>query len=228
MGGKVVRARRGERHAYLPVVSQLCRSSAPLAVVQALLELYPFTRLYIADLDAIQGIGTHQKTIATIRNHFPGLDIWLDAGIASITEWQAWQSLELQCVIGSESQASMESAQQLIKHIGVDRAVLSLDTGQEGRRGPNALFTASAYWPEKIIAMTLARVGSQQGPDWEALDGMQAGTHHIYAAGGVRNAADLLMLKRRGMAGVLVASALHDGVVDRETLTQLAGTKKPP
>lgn len=223
MGGKVVRARRGERHTYLPVVSQLCDSSTPLAVVQALLELYPFTQLYIADLDAIQGTGTHQKTVAAIRNRFPALDIWLDAGVSNIPHWQPWQALGLQCVIGTESQTSADSARQLISHIGMDRTVLSLDIGQEGRRGPKSLFTDHLCWPEKIIAMTLARVGSQQGPDWNMLDSIQAGDRHVYAAGGVRNAADFRTLQHRGMAGVLVASALHDGAIGRDDLAQLAG-----
>ena len=33
----------------------------------------------------------------------------------------------------------------------------------------------------------------------------------VYAAGGVRDAADLAELKRRGIAGALVATSLHDG-----------------
>jgi uncharacterized protein related to proFAR isomerase len=33
----------------------------------------------------------------------------------------------------------------------------------------------------------------------------------IFAAGGVRDAADLDLLKRAGIAGALIASCLHDG-----------------
>ena len=221
MGGKVVRAQRGERHAYQPVVSRLCNSSAPLDVVQALLELYPFTCLYIADLDAIQQRGQHKTAIAAIRNSYPELDIWLDAGIASIDEWQVWHALGVQCVIGSESQRDADSARQLATYIGTEHAVLSLDIGAEGPRGPDSLFTDMASWPAKVIGMTLARVGSQLGPDWAVLDQLQQHGRSVYAAGGVRHAADLQELKAMGIAGALIASALHDGQISAADLASL-------
>lgn len=217
----MVRAQRGERHAYRPVVSRLCPSAAPLDVVQALLELYPFTHLYIADLDAIQRHGHHRKVIAELRAQFPNLDIWLDAGISTIAEWQAWQALDLQCVVGSESQQDVHQTYRLIEHLGVDRAVLSLDIGAEGQRGPDDLFNNTSCWPTKIVAMTLTRVGSQLGPDWATLDSVQHQGRQVYAAGGVRNAADLATLKSKGVAGALIASALHDGLIDSAELAKL-------
>ncbi len=62
--------------------------------------------------------------------------------------------------------------------------------------------------------MTLARIGAGEGPDWArlALIRDQAGPEReVYAAGGVRDAADLERLAAEGIAGVLVASALHGG-----------------
>ncbi|MEW8382346.1 MAG: nickel transporter, partial [Candidatus Thiodiazotropha taylori] len=55
MNGIVVRAIRGQRQSYLPSSTPLCQSSQPEAVISALLSLYPFDTLYIADLDAITG-----------------------------------------------------------------------------------------------------------------------------------------------------------------------------
>ena len=45
-----------------------------------------------------------------------------------------------------------------------------------------------------------------------------AGGREIYAAGGVRDAADLCALKAAGAAGALIATALHDGRVGRADL----------
>jgi phosphoribosylformimino-5-aminoimidazole carboxamide ribotide isomerase len=61
--------------------------------------------------------------------------------------------------------------------------------------------------------MTLTRVGSGAGPDLERLGTIRhaAPTCRIYAAGGVRDAADLRALRGSGMAGALVASCLHEG-----------------
>jgi phosphoribosylformimino-5-aminoimidazole carboxamide ribotide isomerase len=71
--------------------------------------------------------------------------------------------------------------------------------------------------------MTLARVGSGAGPDLERLAALRkaGGDRAIYAAGGVRDAADLAALDRAGIAGALVATALHDGRIGRAELDQL-------
>ena len=60
--------------------------------------------------------------------------------------------------------------------------------------------------------MTLARVGSGAGPDLARLASIQsiAGGREIYAAGGVRNAADLSALTAAGVSGALAATALHE------------------
>jgi phosphoribosylformimino-5-aminoimidazole carboxamide ribotide isomerase len=50
---------------------------------------------------------------------------------------------------------------------------------------------------------------------------MAAG-RRIYAAGGVRDAADLAALARAGIAGALVATALHDGRLRRADIDALA------
>ena len=68
-------------------------------------------------------------------------------------------------------------------------------------------------WPRNVIVMTLARVGSGAGPDVARLSEIRAKAtrRSIYAAGGVRDAADLAALKGLGVAGALVATSLHDG-----------------
>ena len=40
-----------------------------------------------------------------------------------------------------------------------------------------------------------------------------APAHKLYAAGGVRDRADLIALREAGIDGALIASALHDGRV---------------
>jgi phosphoribosylformimino-5-aminoimidazole carboxamide ribotide isomerase len=71
--------------------------------------------------------------------------------------------------------------------------------------------------------MTLARVGSGAGPDLETLSeicGVAPGKR-IFAAGGVRDAADLGLLARAGIAGALVASCLHDGCLRGPEIARL-------
>ncbi len=212
MHGHVVHARLGLRQHYLPVQSTLCKSSAPSAIVEALLELYPFKRLYIADLDAIKGLGDHLDTITQIQAHYPNLELWLDAGIRNIEALSTWQSLNLTHVIGSEN---ITTATDLIA-IGGNLAgnfVLSLDFNQNGFLGCPELEIQTNYWPDKIIVMDLKQVGSEEGAATQRLEiiKLQAGNKQIFAAGGIRNNADLEQLATLSISGALVATALHNG-----------------
>jgi phosphoribosylformimino-5-aminoimidazole carboxamide ribotide isomerase len=212
MHGHVVHARLGLRQHYLPVQSILCKSSAPSAIVEALLELYPFKRLYIADLDAIKGLGHHLDIILQIQAHYPDLEIWLDAGISNVEALSTWKSLNLTHVIGSEN---ITTATDFIA-IGENLAgkfVLSLDFNQNGFVGYPELEIQTNYWPDKIIVMELKQVGSEQGPATQRLEVIkqQAGNKQIFAAGGIRHNADLEQLATLSISGALVATALHSG-----------------
>jgi phosphoribosylformimino-5-aminoimidazole carboxamide ribotide isomerase len=79
-------------------------------------------------------------------------------------------------------------------------------------------------WPEKVIVMTLAHVGSGAGPDVERLAAVRASApgHKIYAAGGVRDVNDLIALARAGITGALVATSLHDGRLGRADIERVA------
>jgi phosphoribosylformimino-5-aminoimidazole carboxamide ribotide isomerase len=213
MDGHVVHARFGDRQLYQPIQSSLCANSEPLAVVEALLELYPFEKLYIADLDAIQGRGNHREMISLISQRYPELKLWLDAGISKANDLENWLDITLDVVIGSESLDSLADFESIKKCFPAQNHVLSLDFTAQGFQGPDALLLQSECWPQRLIAMTLGRVGSNSGPDEQTLRKLTNRAHGraIYAAGGVRNIQDIRDLQQMGVAGALVASALHTG-----------------
>jgi HisA/HisF family protein len=217
-GGAVVRARMGQREQYRPIETPLSPTSAPVDVARGLLSIHPFTALYVADLDAITGRGDNQAALVRLRAALPDLTLWVDNGIADIDRATAWLATGLgHLVIGSETQADATLASHLA---GDPRVALSLDFRGDAFQGPAALLDP-ACWPQRVIVMTLARVGSGAGPDLDRLAAIRrlAGGRSVYAAGGVRDAQDLAVLKRNGIAGALVATSLHDG---RLTATSLA------
>jgi phosphoribosylformimino-5-aminoimidazole carboxamide ribotide isomerase len=220
--GEVVHARRGARDSYQPVVSQLCRGSAPADVVAGLLSVYPFDTLYIADLDAIQRRGDHGEAIAALGREFPQLQLWVDGGLGDAASCQAWLARGLgTLVLGSEAVAEATILQSLRGEAA--RLVLSLDF-RDGFIGPPALLDDVEIWPGRIIVMTLARVGSGAGPDLARLEeiGHRGGSRKIFAAGGVRGGEDLIELAKRGVSGVLVATALHDRRIGRDEIAAVA------
>ena len=220
--GKVVRAQRGERDRYLPIISQLCDSCEPLEITHALIELYPFKTLYIADLNAIQGMGDNAAVVMQLQHHFPHIDFWLDTGITAANAWPYRDTAAIRCVIGSEVLKNIAQYTHLISSLAPARPVLSLDFNRYGLLGPEALLQPE-YWPQELICMTLAKVGSYEGPDFEKIAGLAATNSHrgIYAAGGIRDIDDLKRLHALGAAGALIASTLHDGKIDAAMITEL-------
>src|SRR5690606_3359743 len=110
-----------------------------------------------------------------------------------------------------------------------DRLALSLDHRGDTFVGPSDLETAADAWPTRLIAMTLARVGSDAGPDLDRIAAVRsrAGRRHVYAAGGVRSPADLDRIAAAGAAGVLLASALHDGRIGAADLAAASTSSTP-
>jgi len=220
-GGRVVRARRGERSSYAPIETPLAKGSAPDAVARGLCAAWPATTLYVADLDAIiDGAPPDLAALRAIAQACPSVALWVDAGFGEPAGVDAFLATGLgRPVIGSESQTEAGLAARL-----GDRIVLSLDTRGSERLGPQALHDDPSLWPPEVIAMTLAQVGAGRGPDLAALAALRARApdRRLYAAGGVRGPDDLRALRAAGIAGALVASALHDGTLSRADAADLA------
>ncbi len=216
MGGVVVHARRGERDRYRPIESKLCPSAEPAAIVQALVDLHPFRTVYVADLDAIRGLGDNGVHVAALRLRFPHVELWLDAGVrdrAGLARWA--DSPGITAVVGSETLTDTA----LLSHPG-SRMVLSLDWKDGVFYGDPMLLQTPSSWPRQVLAMNLSRVGADLGPDLELIGKLKASRPdcEVYAAGGVRSGEDLRRLKSIGAAGALIATALHSGAIGSQEL----------
>ena len=212
-GGAVVRARLGRRESYAPIETPLCATSAPLDVVAGLLTLSPFRAIYVADLDAIGGRGDHDGIIGAMSAAFPQIAFWVDAGVADAAGARAWLARHVRdtLVLGSETLADPAVLAELADDA---RLILSLDFDGDRFVGPPLVLATQALWPSRVIVMTLGRVGGDEGPDFDRLAALRrAGGAALFAAGGVRGPEDLADLARAGAHGVLVASALHDGLL---------------
>ncbi len=215
MNGLVVHARKGQRDSYRPIRTPLCRGASPTAVIDGLLGLHNFRTLYVADLDALMGRGDQRALIERLQQDYPSLQFWVDRGLPADGLLDA--SLNGLPVIGSESlkDGGLEDVNAM--H---DEFILSLDFTAECLLGPGNILDDSKLWPERIIVMSLSRVGAHEGPDFQRLEYFTGRwpKKRFFAAGGVRHAKDLRRLKESWVSGVLLASALHSGAIGSSVL----------
>ena len=222
--GRVVHALKGQRSSYQPIQSGLCSGSDPVDIVQAFLDVYPFKKIYIADLDAINGLQINNKIINTLCVQFPGISFWIDEGNSSKDEIAVIQDLQKVQVVGSETGIGPDVMNDL-KTI-LPQPVLSLDFRNGNFIGNKTMLLSPENWPENVIIMNLDRVGSEEGPDMELFKKItsMAKDKNFYIAGGIRNIDDIQSLKETGITGILLATALHNEEITGKELREI-GTK---
>jgi phosphoribosylformimino-5-aminoimidazole carboxamide ribotide isomerase len=213
-----VRAVRGDRSNYRPIATPLSPSADPIGVARGYMRLFPFKALYIADLDGIEGRGANSQLPQSLGEAAGLEEVWVDDGASLLTG----SSLSpVRQVLGSESLAAGVPLEARSSRDWI----LSLDFRGDEFQGSRDVLDDTRTWPDRIIVMTLARVGANEGPDYAMLNSIisRAGKRQVFAAGGVRGRDDLLALKDAGAAGVLIASALHDGKIKTGDLEEIAG-----
>jgi phosphoribosylformimino-5-aminoimidazole carboxamide ribotide isomerase len=228
LDGKVVHAVKGKRRDYKPIQSIFTSSLVPLEVAR-IFKNNGFGELYIADLDAI---------IACLSNfhHFKqivdktGLELMVDAGITSLERaYKLFENGVSKLVIGTETLKKKVFVSESIRLFGKDRVIVSIDMkddrvlvqpGFDGCTEPMCLLRELIKMGvSNVIILDLAKVGTSEGMNKDFLkkitENLELG---IYTGGGVRDLHDLVELRNLGVAGALVATALHNG---RITVQQL-------
>lgn len=204
--GHAVLAKQGDRTTYQPLSTPLCQSSQLDNVIDAYLSIYSFKQIYIADLDALMGHGHNQSLINLTAAHYPQINFIVDRGYVK----KYLPTSNIIPIIGTESTDEQELVQ--IKK-DIPNFILSLDfCAKNNQMGDHRLYTSSTLWPQLIIIMTLHFVGKNSGPDLTKLQHYYQSypKHQFIAAGGIRHQYDLTQLKKIGIQHVLIASALHN------------------
>ena len=222
--GIVVRGVKGDRAAYRAIETPLSPTAEPLDILAGLMRLHPFDAVYCADLDAIGGRAPDIALYTRLAEAHPGCRVWVDCGIEGPAGIEPLRAVAALCpVVGSETLAD---GSLLDDPVFQRDGVLSLDFRGDDFIGDPAVLEATGNWPAQLIVMTLARVGSGLGPDLSRLSRIiaRAGPERrVFAAGGLRGPEDLAALNALGVAGILVASALHDGRLTAADIGQAAG-----
>lgn len=212
--GYAVHAHLGQRESYRPVASRLCSAGDPVELLLNLLALFAFDIVYIADLDAILRSGNNLPVLRSLSRRFPAITFWVDSGVFDAAGLDAWFKLDLgRAVLGSESLLDLTLLEMARARNPAHAPILSLDFRESTFLGPKTILDRPDCWPENVIVMPLSSVGAKAGPDFQRFNELRHlnPSSQFFAAGGVRDAQDLAHLEKAGAAGVLLATALHEG-----------------
>ncbi len=180
-------------------------------------------RLHIVDLDAALEQGSNLSIIEAIVRSVDA-EVEVGGGVRSLS--QASHLLDLgveRVMLGTIALKDRRIVSSLIEAYGRDRVMVALDYlgGKVMVRGwkqaskplMEAFGELVAEGVRRFLFTDVGRDGTLEGPDVETLVSI-AGIRGIdvIASGGIRSLGDLVALKRVGVTGVVVGTALYEGL----------------
>ncbi len=233
LSGVCVHGVAGERSEYQPLRSTLIEGSDPLRFLEHFAGM-GFDEIYIAELDGICGRMRPWdllREIKTWSQRACGVRLKVDLGIADVDDFEVCARMlggwpeEWQVVVGTETLLSLnawEELGRLLDHRGV---VVSFDYAHERlmTTKSSAIKTDVDLLDEvvksgcrEVIVLELSDVGGMKGLStlnrcrlWK----QRYPELSIVAGGGISSKEELLGLRNEPLAGVLMATAIHQGLI---------------
>ncbi len=202
----VVHGKSGNRESYKPLDWGISPTAEPLGYLAAIRP----KNLYIADLDRIEGTGSHDAIVKQCAEKVSRC--YVDRGCRSSDDMLPGKNIKN--IIGTETGGAA-----LYRYCG---GYLSIDV-KEGRvipsgKTPEAFLADARDWHfDGIIILNIGSVGTESGMDADELGKLRAayGGRLLYG-GGVATVSDLEILSAAGFDGAIIATALHRGQIPVE------------
>ena len=212
MNGLVVHAIAGRREEYRPLEnSVLSQKPNPFSILNGLKNI-GFRTVYIADLDAIMSRGSNKHVIDIAIKM--GFKVFADIGRKGL---EYSDEDKLIHVIGTEYILYPNEIKSL------SNRVISLDMYNDlvifrntRKRLDNVLTQIKKLNLKKILVIDLSRVGTELGVNKTIISKVvKYFPRKVIVGGGIRNEKDVIELKNIGVIGVLIATAIHKGIIQR-------------
>ena len=223
--GLPVHATGKDRSHYHPVNTALFPKLDLYSTVCTLIYYHSFTNLYLADLDALTGTGDNTALIQSLVKQFAEITFWIDTGLCDRIDYQTLYQWGNNVVPIIATETFMDI--QFLKKLHPRDYVLSLDFKNHTLLGNQILLTEHSLWSERVLLLSLDAI-HQGRPDFEILDQVLTQVHkqtmrqksicsHLILGGGIRNTNDIALLQKKGLTGVLLATALYEGKLFSKT-----------
>lgn len=225
LDGLVVRGVAGRRKSYAPIESALARTATPIDVARGIRDKFELNHFYIADLNAILQDAPHWSIIDDLVAD--GFELMVDAGLREPARASRLLSHGVTQVIAAlETLPDCAVLSEIVRTIGTGHLVFSLDLIQGRPLGDLKAWGADdaqaiigiavEVGVTSAIVLDLSGVGVGRGIPTLPLCQQVANAHphlRLITGGGVRHADDMRCVAELNIDGLLVASALHDGVI---------------
>jgi phosphoribosylformimino-5-aminoimidazole carboxamide ribotide isomerase len=211
--GVVVKGYKGDRERYEPIErhSTICTTSDPLSVINAIKP----RRTYIADLDRILGGGSNSGIIKRISTRTKTL---IDLGIRRLDDVREAERMGETAIIGTETGSLdvIRAAQSMRVAVSIDvkdGKATSLDRALSG--DPlKVVERMNLYKIRALLLLNMDLVGTKLGVDFDLIEKViDVSGHPVVVAGGIKNSEELDKLEDLGAAGVILSTAIHEGII---------------
>jgi phosphoribosylformimino-5-aminoimidazole carboxamide ribotide isomerase len=199
----VVHGKSGLRANYKPLDWGCSPTADPLLFVKAIAPKY----IYIADLDRIEGTGSHDRIITDCAREVTAC--YVDRGCRSPDD--LLMRYHITTIVGTETGGDDFS------RYGGGFLSIDMKNGRvipSGRDPLDVLRQANSWKFAGCIILDISAVGTETGLNKETLERMRAAYHRkLFYGGGVATASDLYTLRDAGFDGAIIATALHHGTI---------------
>ena len=199
----VVHGQKGERAGYKPLDWGCSPTADPVGFVKEIAPKF----LYIADLDRIEGTGSHDTEICSCAQLVEAC--YVDRGCRAPDDLLIGKNIKN--IIGTETGGS-----DFGRYRG---GFLSVDVKESrvipsGENPADFLSLAEEWDFEGCILLNISSVGTEYGVNPAVLQKLRSAySGELFYGGGVRNVKDLEILCKTGFDGAIIATALHHGAV---------------
>ena len=202
----VVHGKSGNRATYKPLEWGLAPTAEPLGYLAALRPKC----LYIADLDRIEGTGSHDTIVRQCAEQVTCC--YVDRGYRSSEDMLTWKNIKN--IIGTET-----GGDDLLRSQGVFLKI-DVKAGRVIPYGitPEIFLNQCSHWNfEGCIILNIGAVGTESGMDTQALKSLRAAYDgKLLYGGGVATISDLETISAAEFDGAIIATALHRGQIPVE------------
>jgi phosphoribosylformimino-5-aminoimidazole carboxamide ribotide isomerase len=224
MNKMAVHGKSGNRDEYKPLKSVICNSPNPIDVAMAYKERGAET-IYIADLNLIMGNGDNFEVIKEIDF----VNKIVDIGVKRREDLENIKKIlnkDDKAIVATETLKDIELLKEkdIVVSLDFKNGELLLDKNFKDYSLDEVLSYVREDAP--LIILDISSVGTQRGINVELIKYVLDKTNNpVYVGGGIKGMEDLELCYNLGVDGVLIATAIHKGILDLEEIINRFGDK---